>query len=329
MPQNYYILKSGKLRRKGNTLYLKTAKELKAIPVNNINSLYCFGEVDVNSKLLIFLSANKIPVHFFNYYGFYVGSYYPREYLNSGSLLVKQVEHFLDKEKRAYIARQFLEAALSNMVKNLEHYKKHGKAVGETIKKLKEGIKKLAKLKTRREFMGIEGNARRVYYKSFSKILRGDFKFEKRTRQPPKNMLNALISFGNSLLYTVCLTEIYHTQLNPTISYLHEPSERRFSLALDLAEIFKPLIVDRVIFKLINNRKIYKKHFDKTLNYCYLTSFGKRLFLEEFDSKLKVTLKHRSLKRQVSYLHLIRLECYKLIKHLIADKLYKAFKIWW
>jgi len=110
MPQNYYILKSGKLRRKGNTLYLKTAKEVKAIPINNINALFCFGEVDVNTKLLIFLSQSKIPIHFFNYYGFYVGSFYPREYLNSGLLLVKQVEYYLDKKKRSSIAREFVEA---------------------------------------------------------------------------------------------------------------------------------------------------------------------------------------------------------------------------
>jgi CRISPR-associated protein Cas1 len=69
-------------------------------------------------------------------------------------------------------------------------------------------------------------------------------------------MVNALLSFGNSLLYTAALSEIYMTQLNPTVSYLHEPSQRRPSLALDLPEIFKPLIVDRVIFRLLNRGEI-------------------------------------------------------------------------
>ncbi len=329
MPQNYYILKSGKLRRKGNTLYLKTNEEAKAIPINNVNSLFCFGEVDVNTKLLIFLSQNKIPVHFFNYYGFYVGSFYPREYLNSGLLLVKQVEHYLNNEKRSFIAREFVSAALFNILKNIGHYKKHGKDVSENIEKIKENLRKLKEVKERRELMGIEGDSRNIYYQTFSEILRGDFNFEKRTRQPPKNMLNAMISFGNSLLYTVCLTEIYHTQLNPTISYLHEPSERRFSLSLDLAEIFKPVIVDKVIFRLINNQMINKQHFDRQLNFCYLKDNGKRLFLQEFDSRLKTTIKHKHLKRNVSYQHLIRIECYKLIKHLLGDKEYKAFRVWW
>lgn len=78
-------------------------------------------------------------------------------------------------------------------------------------------------------------------------------------------MLNSLILFGNSLLYATILTEIYHTQLTPTVSYLHEPGERRYSLSLDISGVFKPVIVDRVIFNLVNNRTIKPEHFDKKL----------------------------------------------------------------
>lgn len=329
MPQNYYILKSGKLRRKGNTLYLKTEKEVKAIPINNVNALFCFGEVNVNTKLLIFLSQNKIPIHFFNYYGFYVGSFYPREYLNSGLLIVRQVEHYLDRNKRFYLAKEFINGALFNILKTLKTYRKQGKEVQGFIGEIEGNVEKIKQASSVKELMGIEGESRNIYYQSFSKILRKGFEFEKRTRRPPQNMLNALISFGNSLIYTLCLTEIYHTQLNPTISYLHEPSERRFSLALDIAEIFKPLIVDRVIFRLINNQMLNDEDFDKRLNYCYLKTRGKRLFLQELDTKLKTTVYHKKLRRKVSYQHLVRLECYKLIKHLIGDEKYESLKQWW
>jgi len=81
--------------------------------------------------------------------------------------------------------------------------------------------------------------------------LREDFSIEKREKHPPTNPLNALISFANSLVYTTVLSEIYHTQLNPCVSFLHQPGERRYSLALDIAEIFKPLIGDPIIFNLI------------------------------------------------------------------------------
>jgi CRISPR-associated protein Cas1 len=88
--------------------------------------------------------------------------------------------------------------------------------------------------------MGIEGNIRQTYYDAFDVIL-NDFAMNGRSKQPPKNEVNALVSFGNMMCYTVCLGQIYHTQLNPTLSFLHEPGYRRYSLALDLAEIFKPL----------------------------------------------------------------------------------------
>lgn len=327
--EDYYLLKSGRLRREENTVYFENEEERKALPLSNINSIYAFGELDLNTKLLIFLSQNKIPIHFFNYYGFYSGSYYPKEYLVSGMLLVRQVEHYINKEKRIEIAKEFINSASHNILKNLMHYKKNEKEVNEFILKIEMEKELIDRINDISELMGIEGRIRDTYYQSFNFFLREGFEFEKRTKQPPENMINCLISFGNSLVYTTVLSEIYRTQLNPTISYLHEPSERRFSLSLDLAEVFKPIIADRVIFNLINNRMIKEEDFLEELNFCYLNENGKRTFIREYDEKLKTTIMHKSLERNVSYKHLIRLDCYKLIKHLIGEKKYEGFKAWW
>ena len=176
---------------------------------------------------------------------------------------------------------------------------------------------------------GIEGKMRERYYRAWPHILNTDWTFESRVRRPPDNEINALISFGNSVLYTVCLSEIYRTQMTPTISYLHEPGARRFSLALDLSEIFKPLLVDRAIFRLVNSGQLQSKHFDRSLNGCFLTDSGKKLFLSELENRLATTIKHRRLGRSVSYRHLIRLECYKMIRHLTSLEDYRAFRAWW
>lgn len=329
MAKNYYILKSGRIKRKQNTIYIVNKEGRKAIPINDVKSLFVFGELDLNTKLLNFLSQNKIPVHFFNYYGFYSGSFYPREKLLAGSLLVKQVSHYLDNTKRVEIAREIVNSATYNILQNLLYYKKSGKDVSKNIQDIENERTSIADAKNIPELMGIEGRIRDVYYKAFDNILRPGFQFERRTKRPPENMINCLISFGNSLIYTTTLSEIYHTQLNPTISFLHEPGERRFSLSLDISEIFKPVIVDRVIFNLINNRIIKEKHFDDELNYCYLNEEGRRVFLREYDEKLNITIKHRTLKRKVTYEHLIRIECYRLIKHIIGEKKYESFKMWW
>lgn len=177
--------------------------------------------------------------------------------------------------------------------------------------------------------MNVEGRIRAEYYLKFDEILPEEFKMEGRSRQPPKNMINSLISFGNSMMYSTVLTEIYNTQLNPTISYLHEPLERRFSLALDLSEIFKPLFVDRLIFYLVNKRMITEKDFDNDLNCCLLNDNGRNIFIKEYNKKLEKTIKHKDLNKKVSYKRLIRLEAYKLKKHILEVKKYDPFVIWW
>jgi CRISPR-associated protein Cas1 len=129
-------------------------------------------------------------------------------------------------------------------------------------------------------------------------------------------------------MYATVLTEIYHTQLTPTVSYLHEPGERRYSLALDISEVFKPLIVDRVIFNLINNRIIKQEEdFLEELNFCYLNDSGRRKFLSEYQKKLDSTIYNSRLKRNITYQRLIRIECFKLVKHIIGEKSYVGLHI--
>ncbi len=268
MKRNYYILQNGRLKRQGNTIYFiggKTQGEgnakdncgiKKSIPINDVDSFFVFGEVDLNTKFLDFLSQNKVPVHFFNYYNFYSGSYIPRDYLPSGFLLINQVQHYLAPEKRIEIAKEFVLGAAHNTLKNLIHYQKQKKQVRDAISIIKKEIENIKTSQNRAELMGIEGRIKNAYYSSFEGILIENFGFKKRVRQPQDNIINCLISFGNSLLYSICLSEIFHTQLNPTISFLHEPGERRYSLSLDLAEVFKPVITDKVIFKLVNNRMV-------------------------------------------------------------------------
>lgn len=327
--RDYYIFKSGRLRRHENTIELEFNDGKKAVPINDIYSLHLFGEIDLNTKIITFLNQHGISIHFYNYYGYYSGSFYPREKLVSGLLIVKQVEHYLDKEKRIEIARELVNSAIHNILSNLNHYKKSGKDVGSIINAIEEGSKRLVDCSNIADIMGIEGRCRDHYYSSFDIVLREEFRFEKRSRMPPANMLNSMISFGNSLLYATVLTEIYHTQLSPAVSYLHEPGERRYSLALDISEIFKPIIVDRVIFNLVNNRIIKEEHFLEELNGCYLNEKGRRIFVEEYQKKLDTTLRHVRLKRHISYQRLIRLECFKLIKHILGEKKYIGFKSSW
>lgn len=319
--KNYYILSEGILKRKENTIYFVNEKGKKPIPINKVYSIYAYGQITFSSQVMSLLSKNGVPIHFFNYYGFYNGSYYPRETLLSGDLLVKQADYYLNTQKRLELAKLFVEGAANNILKVLAYYKIENN--------IKETLSELNSTNKITEIMNIEGRIRSEYYSKFDEILPDDFKMEGRSRQPPKNMINSLISFGNSMMYSTVLTELYNTQLNPTISYLHEPSERRFSLSLDLSEIFKPIFVDRLIFYMVNKRMLSKKDFNEDLNCCLLNDKGRNKFIKEYNKRLEKTIKHKKLKKNVSYQRLIRLEAYKLKKHILDIEKYDPFVSWW
>lgn len=360
MKRPYYLFSNGRLRRSQNTLRLERSDgertpgadlnddgtpsgeptgEKTPFPIESVESLYLFGEVDVNAKLVTFLAQHHVPAHFFDYYGNYTATIYPREHLLSGQTKVRQVAAYREREQRLEIARAIVEAATYNILRVLKYYASRldgegASSVDATIALVegeREGIEATGRVP---QLMGIEGRIRNAYYEAWPQLLdeAGEqFPLEQRERQPPSNELNALISFGNSLCYAVCLKQLYHTALDPTISFLHEPGERRFSLALDVAEVFKPLLVDRAIFRLIKTGQIQPKHFEERLGGMYLKETGRKTFVEHWDERLRQTIKHRRLERKVSYGRLVRQEGYRLVRHLCdpeADP-YEGFKMWW
>lgn len=338
MKKTYYLFNPGSLERRDNTLKFTPISDSEVehpvqgtpryLPVEDINEFYVFGSLTANSALFNFLGQKDIAVHFFDYYENYTGSFMPRDGLLSGRMLLAQTSAYQDKKKRIIIAQKFIEGAVFNMLKNLQYYNRRGKDMEDIMEIMKLLALKIPESKTVQELMGVEGMIRQTYYDAFNLIL-NDFEMGNRSKQPPRNEVNALISFGNMVCYTLCLRAINQTQLNPTISFLHTPGERRYSLALDVAEIFKPIIVDRVIFKVLNKKEIQEKHFDKKMNKCLLNSEGKKIFVKALEDRLQETIQHRSLKRNVSYRHLIKLECYKLTKHLLKIEEYKPFKMYW
>ena len=338
MKRTYYLFNPGTLQRKDNTLRFTPIEDdgngkehegqPRYLPVEDISEFYAFGSLNANSSLYNFLGQNDIAVHFFDYYENYTGSFMPRDGLLSGKMILAQTKHYQTKKKRVTLARKFVEGAAFNMVKNLKYYNTRGKDLDKLIERIEKYTSQLITAVEVDQIMGLEGNIRQTYYEGFDLII-NDFNMEGRSKQPPRNEVNALISFGNMMCYSQCLRAIHQTQLNPTISYLHTPGERRYSLSLDISEIFKPLLVDRVIFKVLNKKELQEKHFDKKLNKCLLNESGKKIFVKAFEERLNETIQHRTLNRSVSYKHLIKLECYKLSKHLLGMEEYKPFKMWW
>ncbi len=331
MKETIYIFSNGRLKRKDNTLFFeKEDGAKKFIPVENIKEIYAFGEIDLNAKVLNFLSQKEIIFHYFNYYGFYAGTFYPREHYNSGYMILNQANHYNHTEKRLELAKKFIEGAALNTLKILNYYNRRGKDLKKEIEEIEKLNKEAQNQDSIDKAMAFEGQIKEVYYRAFQKIIQNpDFIFQGRTRRPPTNPINALISFSNSIIYTQVLSEIYQTHLDPRIGYLHTTNFRRFSLNLDIAEIFKPVIGDRTIFACLNKKIISKNDFEQALNGIILNEKGKKKFLTQLEEKLKQTVYYSKLKKRVSYRRLIRLELYKLEKHLMGEQEYKPFVMEW
>lgn len=302
----------------------------KYIPFNAINEIHIFSNsFYITKKFLDFVSKHNILVHFYNYYGYYEGTYYPREFYNSGFILLKQVEHYLDTNKRVFLAKAITIGAILNSLRILNYYKNRGYDLDYEISSISIFLEKVNGCKNIEELMAYEGNSKAIYYRAFNKIMRNeDFYFDKRSKRPPADKINALISFGNSYLYSICLSEIYRTHLDPRIGFLHSVTYRKFSLNLDISEIFKPVIVDRTIFTLVNKKIISADDFNEDLGITYLNEDGKKKFIKYLEERLNTTINLKKINK-VSYRRVIRMELYKLEKHLIGEEDFEPFVSDW
>ncbi len=320
-----YIFSMGRLGRKDNSIAFTNKKGSFYIPVQDTKELYCMNEVDFNTKFLDFISKAGITLHLFNYYGGYSGTFYPKDALISGDLTIRQSQTHI--QRRVHIAAAIIKAIAQNIHHTIYHYYRHGK---EGVKPFLDWLKKQQNLLDKEldihRLLFIEGRIWHRFYDSFEHFLPEDFLMNKRVKRPPDNPMNALVSFGNTLLYTKTISALYQTHLNQAISFLHSPGEGRFSLSLDLSEAFKPVIVYKTIFDLVGRKKLQvHKHFDSKLNYCLLNETGKKIFLEAFEARLNETFMHPRLKRKTSYKNALKLDGYKLIKTIIEDRPFTPF----
>ncbi|MGC9177305.1 MAG: type I-B CRISPR-associated endonuclease Cas1b, partial [Conexivisphaera sp.] len=276
MRRKLFLLSSGRLERESNTIaFVPTSGEdRKFVPIKGISSIYAFGELDLNKRVLELLAKEGIPLHLFNYYGHYVGSFLPRRHYNAGIVTLRQSEHYLDPGKRLYLARQFVVGSLRNLEAFLRYYGSRGIELEEDIRTISRLRESAAAAGDVEELMGIEGNAREVYYGAWNSALPEEFRYSGRTRRPPRSRLDALISMGNSLLYAAVLDEIHKTHVDPRIGYLHSTSSRKFSLNLDISDVFKPALVDRSIFSLVNRSALGDDDFSPDLGGILLSEGG-------------------------------------------------------
>lgn len=317
-----YISQNGKLEREGNTLYFFGEGIRRSLPVLNISEIIISSKVSLSSWAIDYLTKLGVIVHFIDSNGRYQGSFMPFNRKEAGSNTVLQALCYSDPKKRIEIANEIVKGIRYNMKRNMRYYNKDG-LLNQKLDAFDRIIPDRTSIS---ELLGVEGKSWSIYYSTFDQAFKLNYHFT-REFYPPKDEINSLISYGNALLYSTSITSIAKVGLNPSISFLHEPSDRSFSLALDIADIFKPVIVERLVATLLNNHMLRSNFFEKRDEGIYLNTAGRKIFLEKYSEKMNTAIKISN-NRYIKYETLIEIECRNLLAHINGSGTYKAFRAW-
>jgi CRISP-associated protein Cas1 len=292
------------------------------IPVTDVRDIVACASADLNTAVISLLNQHHINVHFLSHYGDYAGSLLTADTAASGEAVLGQARLREDTQARIQIARSIVSATAFNV----------RRVIDRDLLDRPFGVleKSIATATTASQLMGAEGTFRRSAWDVLDTKLPDWLQLSGRSRRPPRNAGNAFISYVNGVVYARVLTAIRLTPLHSGIAFLHSTMERhRHSLALDLAEVFRPLFAERLLLRLAGRRQLKPSHFDSAVNQAMLSEPGRKLVVQTVRDELATTIRHRHLGRDVAYDELLYLEALQLTRTCLEGTAYRPFRIWW
>lgn len=329
MKKTIYLYKSGELHRKDSSLCLLNKNgDVTYIPIEQIDAVLCFGDITLNKRVLGLLNTYCVSAQFYNYYGQYIGRFTPKEYV-SGKDMICQIDSFRNDKMRLSIAYAITETELHNILSLLKYYNKKDIDLINMIHAISDILSELEECNSVDQLLLKEAQSKKSYYAGIDKILENtNYHFVKRSIQPPGNEVNALMSYGYALLYANFLAEIDKSPLMANISYVHSIAKTTDSLQYDLADILKPVIVDRMVLRMIRKNQLKNSYFNKTNNSCYLSKEGVAFYLSEYENQLAHSIYIDN--RYYSYKNIITKEVYNLYNYITGKKkFYKPYRMEW
>lgn len=321
--RTYWLTEPCRIRREDNSIRIERADRSPVrVPVTDIRDLVLFDQADINTASISLLGRHGIHVHVLDYYGNYAGAIAPAEDMSSAEVLRRQVALTADPSARLAVARSLVAATSANVRWALET-----DLLDEPFGRIDE---QLASCTDTGQVMGVEGSFRRTAWGVLDTLLPPWLRLAGRSRRPPANAGNAFISYVNAITYSRVLTALRCTPLHPALGFLHADTDRRRNtLALDLAEPFKPLLAERLLRRAAAQKTLTQADFESGVGHASLSTQGRKKVAELLRAELAETVYHRTLRRKISYEELIHLEALKIVRLCLEDAPYRPFRPWW
>ena len=275
------------LNRHDNALVITSEAGRKAIPLNGVKHVLCMGGGSITIPLLKDMGRRGIRFTVLDGRGGFLGAFEPQEETPSGRVRVGQAALYLNDSARLRIARTIVAAQARAMRALLRRYERKGtEGLAPAISGIERAISALTKASSHEALMGAEGQARAFLHDAFEHIS-PEATLKRRVRRPPSDPVNCLMSFFNMLLYSACANELAKTHLDRSIAFLHSPGYGRRSLALDMAEPFRPVLSDALLLSLFRRNHPQNSWFDRKQGICLLTERGRIKVTERFWTRIE------------------------------------------
>jgi CRISPR-associated protein Cas1 len=307
---------------KGDCLEIRDkGKAVSEAKIFETSQMSLFGNVQISAQAIRELASREVPVVHLSYGGWLnaVTTAPPHKNIE---LRREQFAVASDKEKCLKLARSFVSGKIYNQRTLLRRNAKE--LPNDSLVFLREMRRKSVTAENLQELLGMEGAAAREYFSKFSLMLKQNgeqpaFDFTTRNRRPPKDPINALLSFLYSMLTKEMLVTLIGIGFDPYLGFYHQPRYGRPALALDLMEEFRPIVTDSVIISLINTGEIRKQDFIMRLTGCALTDSGRKRIIEAFERRLNTTITHPIFGYTVSYRRIFEIQARLLARFLMGE----------
>ncbi len=321
-----YITEHGAVvRLSSRTLIITKGKEkLAQIPLIGVDNILIFGNAQVSTQAVSALLEEGVDITYLSPQGKLRGRLVSTASKNV-LLRVAQYERYLDDDFQINLARVILKAKMRNGKKVIKRqlYNHPELNVQNELDTIDKSIKQVDHRKTINSMMGDEGVASAAYFKTLGRLVRRSFAFEKRSRRPPYDPVNALLSFGYTLLTNEIFSLLHAHGFDPYIGYLHGIVYGRPSLALDVVEEFRHPVIDRFVLYLINQQKLTESDFQDKKPGIYLTEEGLKRFFKEYNKLKKRTF--QSFEQKLPLHDIIKRQIRCMSKTLLKNEPYKPF----